>query len=86
MDRAARASKKRTRFLQGHLLDQEYQDGHAEELAERKAAKEQAKQNRKRQWKRKSRAESSKQAQERVLTLASSVSSDELIVCIRDWI
>ena len=37
LDRAARASKKRTRFPQGQLFDQQYQDQHEAELAQRKA-------------------------------------------------
>ncbi len=40
LDQAARASNKRTRYPQGHLFDQEYQEEHAEELAERKREEE----------------------------------------------
>ena len=38
LDKAARGSNKRTRFPQGHLFDQKYQEDHAEELQERKEA------------------------------------------------
>ena len=40
LDKVARGSKKRTRFPQGHIFNQEYQDAHPDELAERKATEE----------------------------------------------
>lgn len=43
VDRAARASNKRTRFPQGHLFDQHYQEAHAEEIAEQKREEEKRK-------------------------------------------
>ena len=44
LDRAARGSRKRTRYAQGQLFDQKYQEDHAEELAERRRAEEQRRQ------------------------------------------
>ena len=44
LDQAARGSKKRTRYAQGQLFDQKYQEDHAEELAKRKEAEEGKKQ------------------------------------------
>ena len=43
LDLAARRSNKRTRFPQGHLFDQKYQEEHAQELAERKEREKQSK-------------------------------------------
>lgn len=43
LDKSARASKKCTRFPQGHSLDLQYQEDHAEKLAERRAGKKQRK-------------------------------------------
>ena len=40
LDRAARASRKRTRFPQGNVFDEGYADAHAEGLASRKAGEE----------------------------------------------
>jgi len=85
VERAARASKERTRFPQGHLFDLDYQGQHAAELAERKQAEERARQQ-ERRWRAKGKdtAESSNYAQERTLSPAISVSSREIIVCMRD--
>ena len=47
LDRSARGSKKRTRFPQGELFNQEYQDSHAAELAERREAEKQSREKKK---------------------------------------
>lgn len=46
LDKAARAGGKRTRFPQGHVFDQKYQEDHAEKLALRKEAERQAREKR----------------------------------------
>jgi len=43
LDKVARGSNKRTRFPQGQLFDQKYQEDHLEELSERRQAEEQRK-------------------------------------------
>ncbi len=82
LDKAARGSNKRTRFPQGQLFDQKYQENHAQELQARKDAEKEGRARKKRAAGAKGKVKAPNTVESLEADPSNTVREDQLLACI----
>ena len=82
LDKAARGSNKRTRFPQGQLFDQKYQEDHAQELQARKDAEKEGRARKKRAAGAKWKVKAPNTVESLEAGPSNTVQEDQLLACI----